>query len=137
MATSSRLGSAGLNVVHCPQSVTSVAAIESSGLAWEMAQPRIGAASAPVIRAGLDGQGLDLADASMDAALSTFTMCTIPDLDVALDELARVLALVVVSTSWNTGDLTILACPMAGPVAAAQQAHRRRVQPQPTHQRTR
>ena len=45
----------------------------------------------PVERCGLDGQALPLADASCDAALSTWTLCTIPDLDAALAELRRVL----------------------------------------------
>ncbi len=81
----------GLNVRHYPAAVTSVTAIEPSERAWEMAQPRIAAADATVQRGGLDGQRLDLADASADAALSTFTMCTIPDLALALRELTRVL----------------------------------------------
>ncbi len=81
----------GLNVPHYPAAVTSVTAIEPSDLAWELAQPRISASTAPVRRGGLDGQRLDVADASVDTALSTFTMCTIPDLDQALRELTRVL----------------------------------------------
>ena len=42
-------------------------------------------------RAGLDGQSLPFADDTFDAALSTWTMCTIPDLEAALRELRRVL----------------------------------------------
>ena len=42
-------------------------------------------------RSGLDGQSLPFADDSFDAALSTWTMCTIPDLAAALSELRRVL----------------------------------------------
>ena len=42
-------------------------------------------------RAGLDGQSLPFEDDSFDAALSTWTMCTIPDLQAALAELRRVL----------------------------------------------
>ncbi len=81
----------GLNVRHYPSAVRSVSAVEPSDLAWRLAQPRIAAASVRVVRAGLDGAYLDLADGSVDSALSTFTMCTIPDLDLALQELARVL----------------------------------------------
>jgi len=44
-----------------------------------------------VQRSGLDGQSLPFADDSFDAALSTWTMCTIPDLAAALSELRRVL----------------------------------------------
>jgi ubiquinone/menaquinone biosynthesis C-methylase UbiE len=45
----------------------------------------------PIEQAGLDGQALPFADDSFDCALSTWTMCTIPDLDAALGELRRVL----------------------------------------------
>ncbi len=39
----------------------------------------------------LDGEDLPLADASVDHALSTWTLCTIPDVDRALAEVRRVL----------------------------------------------
>ncbi len=81
----------GLNVRHYPTAVRSVAAVEPSDLAWRLARPRVASTSTRIVRAGLDGQRLGLADDSVDAALSTFTMCTIPDLDAALGELARVL----------------------------------------------
>ena len=42
-------------------------------------------------RSGLDGQALPLADDSHDAALSTWTLCTIPDVAAALREVRRVL----------------------------------------------
>jgi ubiquinone/menaquinone biosynthesis C-methylase UbiE len=42
-------------------------------------------------RAGLDGQSLPFPDDSYDAALSTWTLCTVPDAAVALAELRRVL----------------------------------------------
>ena len=60
-------------------------------MAWRKAAPRIEAAPVDVRRAGLDGQRLDLPDDSCDSALTTFTMCTIPDLDAALHEIRRVL----------------------------------------------
>ncbi|MGH3331901.1 MAG: class I SAM-dependent methyltransferase [Nocardioidaceae bacterium] len=81
----------GLNAEHYPSAVTSVAAVEPLDVAWGLAQRRIEQTSAEVFRAGLDGQRLDLATGSFDSALSTFTMCTVPDLDAALSELARVL----------------------------------------------
>jgi len=65
--------------------------VEPSDLAWRLAQPRIEHLSAPVRRAGLDGERLDLADGSVDAALSTYTLCTIPDVRAALLEVRRVL----------------------------------------------
>ncbi len=81
----------GLNVPHYPAAVDSVLAVEPSDVAWRLAQPRREASSATITRAGLDGQRLDAADHSVDAALSTFTLCTIPDLSTALAEVRRVL----------------------------------------------
>jgi ubiquinone/menaquinone biosynthesis C-methylase UbiE len=74
-----------------PVAVTRVAAVEPSDLAWKLAGERLHAATVPVERAGLDGQSLPFADHSYDAALSCWTMCTIPDLEAALSELRRVL----------------------------------------------
>ena len=45
----------------------------------------------PVRRSGLDGESLPFADDSFYAALSTWTMCSIPDIERALAELLRVL----------------------------------------------
>jgi len=45
----------------------------------------------PIERVGLDGQRLEAEDASFHAALSTFTLCTIPDGPEALREVRRVL----------------------------------------------
>ncbi|HET6627803.1 MAG TPA: class I SAM-dependent methyltransferase [Nocardioidaceae bacterium] len=81
----------GLNARHYPAAVDRVAAVEPSDVAWRMARRNIARTRAPVERAGLDGQALDLGTASCDGALSTFTMCTIPDLDAALRETVRVL----------------------------------------------
>lgn len=81
----------GLNVPYYPAAVTRVAAVEPADTGWKLAAKRLAATSTPIERAGLDGQKLPFADDSFDAALSTWTMCTIPDLDAALRELRRVL----------------------------------------------
>ena len=81
----------GLNVPFYPAAVTGVDAVEPADLGWRLAARRIAAASVPVRRSGLDGQSLPLADQSHDAALSTWTMCTIPDAAAALREVRRVL----------------------------------------------
>ena len=81
----------GLNVPFYPDSVTRVAAVEPADLGWKLAEKRLSASSVPVQRSGLDGQSLPFEDDSFDAALSTWTMCTIPDLAAALSELRRVL----------------------------------------------
>ncbi len=81
----------GLNVPFYPPSVTRVAAVEPADTAWKLAGKRVRAAGVPVERSGLDGQSLPFPDDSFDAALSTWTMCTIPDISAALRELRRVL----------------------------------------------
>ena len=81
----------GHNVPFYPAAVTRVAAVEPSDAGWNLAGERIRATSIPVERAGLDGQALPFADDSFDAALSTWTLCTIPDVDTALREVRRVL----------------------------------------------
>ncbi len=81
----------GLNVAHYPDEVTEVLAVEPADLGWRLAQPRIARSPVPVRRVGLDGQVLPLPDACADTALSTWTLCTIPDAVAALREVARVL----------------------------------------------
>jgi SAM-dependent methyltransferase len=81
----------GLNVPFYPAAVTGVAAVEPSDLGWKLAAGRLGATNILVRRAGLDGQSLPFEDDGFDAALSTWTMCTIPDVAAALGELRRVL----------------------------------------------
>lgn len=81
----------GLNVPHYPADVEVVLAVEPAEVARRLAEPRIAASPVPVEHVGLDGQALPLATASCDAALSTFTLCTIPDPAAALAELRRVL----------------------------------------------
>jgi ubiquinone/menaquinone biosynthesis C-methylase UbiE len=81
----------GLNVPHYPAAVTRVAAVEPSDVGWKLAGDRVAASRVSIDRAGLDGQSLPFDDDTFDAALSTWTMCTIPDLDAALAELRRVL----------------------------------------------
>ncbi len=81
----------GLNVPVYPAEVTEVLAVEPAHVARERAAERIAASHATITHVGLDGQSLPIDDASCDGALSTFTLCTIPDVDAALAELRRVL----------------------------------------------
>jgi ubiquinone/menaquinone biosynthesis C-methylase UbiE len=81
----------GLNVPFYPAAVTRVAAVEPSDVGWKLAAKRLAATKVPVQRAGPDGQVLPFADDSFDAALSTWTLCTIPDVAAALREVRRVI----------------------------------------------
>lgn len=81
----------GLNVSYYPEAVDRIAAVEPSDRGWELASKNLARATVPIDRAGLDGQLLPFPDSSFDSALSTFTLCTIPDGVAALKELRRVL----------------------------------------------
>ena len=81
----------GLNVGYYPHAVTTVLAVEPSGLCMRIAEPRIASSTVPVELAGLTGERLDLSSEDVDVVLSTWTLCTIPDLAAALGELRRVL----------------------------------------------
>ena len=81
----------GSNLGRYPPAVQRVVAVEPSDAAWRMSARAREASPVPVVRGSLDGQRLAEADGSFDAALSTFTLCTIPDPLAALAELRRVL----------------------------------------------
>ena len=81
----------GLNVPFYPTTVARVAAVEPADVAWKLADKRLAASNVSVQRSGLDGESLPFADDSYDAAVSTWTLCTIPDVAAALAELRRVL----------------------------------------------
>ncbi len=81
----------GLNLPYYPVEVTSVSAVEPADEGWALSERRRARSLVTVERTGLDGQRLDAEDASYDSALSTFTLCTIPDAAAALDEVRRVL----------------------------------------------
>ncbi len=81
----------GLNVPWYPPAVSRVDGVEPADVGWRLAAGRLAASTVPVRRAGLDGQALPFEDATYDAALSTWTLCTIPDVAAALLEVRRVL----------------------------------------------
>ena len=81
----------GLNAEHYPPEVTMIKAVEPSALCMRLAAPRISGSRAPVELAGLTGEELDLPSESFDAVLSTWTLCTIPNVEAALGEVRRVL----------------------------------------------
>jgi SAM-dependent methyltransferase len=81
----------GLNVPFYPEAVKRVAAVEPADVGGKRAEKRLQTTRVPVERSGLDGQSLPFADNSYDAALSTWTLCTIPDVATALSEVRRVL----------------------------------------------
>jgi ubiquinone/menaquinone biosynthesis C-methylase UbiE len=81
----------GLNVSYYPAEITKVFAVEPSSVCMRIAEPRIARVDTDVELAGLTGEHLELPSSTFDAVLSTWTLCTIPNLDAALEELRRVL----------------------------------------------
>jgi ubiquinone/menaquinone biosynthesis C-methylase UbiE len=81
----------GLNLPYLTADVKSFKAVDPSGGAAKLAAKRIEAAPVPVDFVGLDGQNLPLPDDSVDAVISTWTLCTIPDAVQAIREIRRVL----------------------------------------------
>jgi len=81
----------GLNFSHYPPTVTEVVAIEPESLLRSHAERA--AAEAPVPVTVVDGlaDALPLEDASVDAAVASLVLCTVPDQAVTLAEIKRVL----------------------------------------------
>lgn len=80
----------GLNLPAYPAAVTGVYAVEPAETARRIARPRVESAPFPVEHVGIEGESIPLDDDSCDAALCTFTLCTVPDVARALAELRRV-----------------------------------------------
>ena len=81
----------GTNVPHYPAAVTELVAIEPSDTAWRLSAPARASSATRILRGSVDGQSLDEEDGGFDAALSTFTLCTVPDAGAALAQIRRVL----------------------------------------------
>jgi ubiquinone/menaquinone biosynthesis C-methylase UbiE len=81
----------GLNVPLYPGEVTTVYAVDPSLVGRKLSAERVAASPVRVEFVGLNGEDLPLDDASVDTALSTFTLCTIPDAARAVREVYRVL----------------------------------------------
>jgi ubiquinone/menaquinone biosynthesis C-methylase UbiE len=82
----------GLNLPHYPKSVTKVVGVDPSASSAKIAAKRISDAPFPVETIGLSAEKLPVGDASFETIVSTFTLCTIPDVAGALGEVRRVLA---------------------------------------------
>lgn len=81
----------GTNVQHYPAGVTELVAIEPSDTAWRLSAGVRASSPMRILRGSTDAQELGEPDGYFDAALSTFTLCTIPDAAAALAEVHRVL----------------------------------------------
>ncbi len=81
----------GPNVPLYPAEVERVLAVEPSERARELAAKRLAASPVDIEFVGLDGQSLPIDDGAADCVLSTWTLCTIPDVAAAMTEARRVL----------------------------------------------
>jgi ubiquinone/menaquinone biosynthesis C-methylase UbiE len=81
----------GRNLRHLPAAVESVEAVEPSKGGRKLAGPAIAECGVPVRWAGEDAQAIDLPDGCIDAAVSTWTLCSVPDPRRGLDEMRRLL----------------------------------------------
>jgi ubiquinone/menaquinone biosynthesis C-methylase UbiE len=82
----------GLNLPYYPAAVTRVVGVDPSRKSADLARKRIAASPFPVEVIGLSAEKLPVADASFDTIVSTFTLCTIPDVANALAEMRRALS---------------------------------------------
>ena len=82
---------AGHNLPFYPPAVTKIVAVDPSRVSAKLARKRIAATRLPVDYLALAGEALDAPDASFDAVVSTFTLCTVGDPAAALAQIRRVL----------------------------------------------
>jgi ubiquinone/menaquinone biosynthesis C-methylase UbiE len=80
----------GLNFRHYPASVKEVVAVEPERHLRGLATAAAADSPVPVAVVDALGEALPFADKSFDAAVASLTLCSITDLETALDELHRV-----------------------------------------------
>jgi SAM-dependent methyltransferase len=81
----------GLNIPHYPPSVTKLTIIDKNSGMNKQAQERISASKIKVDNKVLNGEELPFEDESFDSVVSTFTLCSIQNIDKSLKEIHRVL----------------------------------------------
>ena len=81
----------GLNLVHYPKAVTGVVALDPARLLPRKVARRIAAAPMPVELVYGSAEQLSFGNRRFDCVLSTWTLCTVPDVAAALREVRRVL----------------------------------------------
>jgi SAM-dependent methyltransferase len=81
----------GHNLPFYSGRVERIVAIDPSIVSAKLARKRIEQVSFPVEYLALKGESIPAPDASFDSVVSTFTLCTIPDVLAALRQIRRVL----------------------------------------------
>ncbi|MDB9372951.1 class I SAM-dependent methyltransferase [Nodularia sphaerocarpa] len=81
----------GLNLSYYPKSLEKLVTIDSNRGVNQLAQKRIQSSSITVDNRILNSENLPMADNSFDSVVSTFTLCSIANVEQALKEVYRVL----------------------------------------------
>ncbi len=81
----------GLNFAHYAPGVSRLHALEPSDALRRMAAGRARSAPCPVELVAASAEAIPLASESVDTVVTTWTLCTIPDVGRALHEIQRVL----------------------------------------------
>ncbi|MFE4106767.1 class I SAM-dependent methyltransferase [Almyronema epifaneia] len=81
----------GLNLAYYPDAVQQLTIVDPNPGVNAIAQKRIQASSKQVQSYRVSGESLPMADETFDSVVSTWTLCSIPQVDQALAEVARVL----------------------------------------------
>ena len=81
----------GLNLSYYPEAIEKIVAIDANPGVHELAQKRIEKTSRTVDHRILNGESLPMADCSFDSVVSTWTLCSIANVEQAISEIYRVL----------------------------------------------
>jgi len=81
----------GLNLPHYPSQVTRITTVDPNPGARKLAAARIAKSRIDVVHHTLSGESLPLESESFDSVVSTLTLCSIPNVDRAVQELRRIL----------------------------------------------
>jgi len=81
----------GLNIARYPPAVRELLALEPDPKLVGMARNTSAGPARPISFIEASAESIPLEDASIDTVVSTWTMCTIPDIRRALEEMRRVL----------------------------------------------
>ncbi len=81
----------GLNLAHYPDSVQRLTSVDVNPGMESIAQRRAQTAGITIVSHVLSGEQLPMADQTFDSVVSTWTLCSIPDVAQAIREIHRVL----------------------------------------------
>lgn len=81
----------GLNLPYYPAHVTKITTVDANAGVNALAQKRIRASTIAIDNRVLNGENLPMADNTFDSVVSTWTLCSIANVEQALHEIHRVL----------------------------------------------